>query len=297
MAICSTDLEVTAMQYASPLRYPGGKRKLAEFVGDVVIQNGIQGGTYIEPFAGGASVALYLLFNEYVNQVVINDLDRSIYAFWYCALNRTEELCTRIRNAEITIEEWKRQRGVQGGKDNVDLVDLAFSTFFLNRTNRSGIIKGGVIGGQGQAGEWKMDVRFNKRDLIRRIEKISLYRGRIGVYNKDALDFVGSMLPMIDEHTLIYFDPPYYNQGSGLYVNHYSHQDHKTLSLFIQNLTCKWILTYDHAPQIIEMYKDARKKSLTLSYTACRKAKGSEMLAYSRNCAIPDRMYSAISIE
>lgn len=297
MAICSADLEVTAMQYASPLRYPGGKRKLAEFVRDVVILNDVQGGTYIEPFAGGASVALYLLFNEYVNHIVINDLDRSIYAFWYCVLNCTEELCARIRDTEITIGEWKRQKEVQDVKGDVQLLDLAFSTFFLNRTNRSGIIKGGVIGGKDQAGEWKMDVRFNKLDLIRRIEKISLYRGRISVYNKDALKFVDSMLPTIDEHTLIYFDPPYYNQGSGLYVNHYSHQDHKTLSLFIQNLTCKWVLTYDHEPQIIEMYKDAGKKSLTLTYTASRKTKGLEMLAYSGNCTIPEKKYSAISIE
>lgn len=40
------------MQHYSPLRYPGGKRKLAGFVRDAVILNDIQGGTYVEPFAG-----------------------------------------------------------------------------------------------------------------------------------------------------------------------------------------------------------------------------------------------------
>lgn len=285
------------MQFASPLRYPGGKRKLAEFVRDVVIQNGIQGGTYIEPFAGGASVALYLLFNEYVNQIVINDLDRSIYAFWYCVLNCTEELCHRIHDSEISMEEWKRQREVQGTKDSAQLLDLAFSTFFLNRTNRSGIISGGVIGGKSQAGQWKMDVRFNKDDLIRRIEKISLYHDRIGLHDKDAVDFVNSMLPAIDEHTLIYFDPPYYNQGSALYANHYTPQDHARLSRFIQDLKCKWMLTYDYTPEIVEMYKNARRKSLALTYTASRKVRGSEMLAFSADCAIPDGKYSAVSIE
>jgi DNA adenine methylase len=285
------------MQFDSPLRYPGGKRKLAGFVRDAVIQNDIQGGTYVEPFAGGASVAFYLLFNEYVNQIMINDIDRSIYSFWYCVLNRTEELCSRIEQTAISMEEWERQKLVQSDKENAELLDLAFSTFFLNRTNRSGIIKGGVIGGKNQAGEWKMDVRFNKGNLVKRIEKISLYRDRISLHCADSIAFVNEILPDIDGHTLIYFDPPYYNQGSALYVNHYTHEDHEELSNYIQQLNCKWMLTYDYTPKIVEMYHDVEKRLLTLSYTASQKMKGSEMLAFSNNFIVPDGQYSAITIE
>lgn len=284
-------------QFSSPLRYPGGKRKLAGFVKDAVIKNDIQGGTYVEPFAGGASVALYLLFNESVNQIIINDIDRSIYAFWYCVLNNTQELCNRIKQTAITMAEWENQKAVQQEKEQAELLDLAFSTFFLNRTNRSGIIKGGVIGGKEQTGEWKMDVRFNKADLIKRIEKIALYRDRISLHCLDSIAFIDEILPDIDDHTLIYFDPPYYNQGSALYVNHYIHENHVELSQYIQRLNCKWMLTYDYTPKIIEMYRDVEKRLLTLSYTASQKVKGSEMLAFSNNFIIPEGKYSAITIE
>ncbi|MDD2300560.1 MAG: DNA adenine methylase [Fermentimonas sp.] len=285
------------MVFPSPLRYPGGKKKLANFIKDAIIQNDIQGGTYIEPFAGGASIGLHLLFREYVNQIVINDIDKSIYSFWYTVLNDTDELCKRIMDSPVTMEEWEKQKNIQNNKDNVAMIDLAFSTFFLNRTNRSGIIKGGVIGGKSQAGAWKMDVRYNKNDLIKRIEKIALYGKRILVHNDDAIDFVTAIKPSIDDHSLIYFDPPYYNKGAALYVNYYTHHDHEILSQFIQGLDCKWILTYDYTPNIIEMYHDIEKRLLTLSYTAAKKTKGSEMIAFCKDFVIPSKEYSAIKIE
>lgn len=285
------------MKFASPLRYPGGKGKLINFAKDVVRANDIEGGTYIEPFAGGASVALNLLFSELVNDIVINDIDRSIYSFWYCVLNHTDELCSRVFKTPVSIDVWQEQKAIQKNKETADLIDLAFSTFFLNRTNRSGIIKGGVIGGKEQKGEWKMDVRFNRKDLIDRIEKIAIYRDRISLHCEDAIQFLEGILPNIDEHSLVYFDPPYYNKGSALYVNHYVHQDHVALSNYIHNLDCKWMLTYDYTPQIIELYRRSERRMLTLSYTASQKTKGYEMIAFSNGFTVPSRTYSSIIIE
>lgn len=285
------------MQFYSPLRYPGGKRKLANFIKDAIVQNGILGGTYIEPFAGGASVALHLLFNNYVEKVIINDIDRSIYSFWYCVLNDTKELCDRINDIEITVEEWEKQRIIQLNKENAALIDLAFSTFFLNRTNRSGIIKGGIIGGKEQSGNWKIDARFNKANLIQRIEKIATSKDKISVHCLDSMDLINSLSLEIDERTLIYFDPPYYNQGSTLYVNHFTHEDHVKLSDYIKKLECKWILTYDETPEILGMYDGLEMKVLTLSYTASNKTRGREMLAFSEKFIIPKGSYSAITIE
>lgn len=284
------------MIFPSPLRYPGGKRKLARFIADTIVENGMAGGVYVEPFAGGASVALTLLFQEYVNKVIINDLDRSIYAFWHVVINDTERLCRRIADTAITVEEWERQREVQLAKDTADLLDLAFSTFFLNRTNRSGIIKGGIIGGKKQTGNWFMDVRFNKEDLIKRIEKISLYSKRIQVYGLEAIDFIRLIEGELDNRTMIYFDPPYYNKGSALYVNYYKHQDHERLAGFIQELDKPWIITYDCAPEILEMYADAKKKFLSLSYTAANKKRAYEMIAFSDGLLIPGHNYPSIRI-
>ena len=234
------------MLYPSPLRYPGGKKKLASFIAEAIIVNGIQGGTYIEPFAGGAGIALQMLFMEHVNNIIINDIDRSIYSFWYSVLNETDHLCRMIRDTPITVEEWVKQKAVQKQKYEAAFLSLGFSTFFLNRTNRSGIINGGIIGGKGQTGKWKMDVRFNKDDLIKRIQKIALYESRIRLCNEDAIDFINTIRLSLNERTLIYFDPPYYNQGAALYANHYTHVDHEELSRFIQGLEYKWILTYDY---------------------------------------------------
>lgn len=285
------------MSYLSPLRYPGGKRKLSKFVGDVVISNDIKGGTYVEPFVGGASVALYLLLNGFVSKIIINDIDKSIYSFWYCVINHTDELCKLIEETEITIEEWEKQKVTQLNKNDADMLDLAFSTFFLNRTNRSGIIKGGVIGGKSQSGEWKLDARFNKEDLINRIRRIAKYRDNISVYCEDSIVFLNSILLQIDEKCLVYFDPPYYDQGSALYVNHYEHDDHVQLSRYIQQLDCKWMLTYDYVPEIIDMYSNYENRLLTISYTASRKTKGCELIAFSDNFAVPEGNYSSISIE
>lgn len=288
---------MTCVTYPSPLRYPGGKKKLIGFVKDVIECNDLLGGTYIEPFAGGASVALSLLFTEYVNNIIINDIDRSIYAFWYSAINNTEDLCRLIRDTTVSVDEWDRQRAVQEHKIDCDTLELGFSTFFLNRTNRSGIVKGGIIGGREQTGKWKIDCRYNRTDLIKRIEKVALYANRIELHNQDAIDFINSIRPVLDANVLIYFDPPYYNPGAALYANFYTPDDHRELSEFIKRLECKWMLTYDYTPDIIELYRDSDRRLLTLSYTAAQKIRGSEMIAFSDNFVIPTGTYSSVTIE
>ncbi|MFA7075716.1 MAG: DNA adenine methylase [Candidatus Izemoplasmatales bacterium] len=285
------------MAHPSPLRYPGGKMKLANFIYDAILLNDIQGGTYIEPFAGGSNVALFLLFQEQVKKIVINDIDRAIYAVWHSVLYNTDKLCNKIIETPITINIWEEQKKIQKIKNDANLFDLGFSTFFLNRTNRSGIINAGPIGGKSQDGNWKIDARFNKKDLIKRIRKIALYKSRINLYNKDAIDLICDISPELDEHSLIYFDPPYYNKGSSLYTNSYKHEDHKALSEFIKGLNCKWILTYDYIPDIINMYRSTERRLLTLCYTASKKISGNEMIAFSKYFTIPQNKYSAINIE
>jgi len=285
------------MRFLSPLRYPGGKRKIAEFMKDTIVQNEMIGGTYVEPFVGGASVALFLLLNSYVDKIIINDIDRSIYAFWFCVINETDRLCNKIRETEVTVDEWKKQKDLQNSKETADLFDLAFSTFFLNRTNRSGVLNGGMIGGKNQVGKWKIDARYNKEKLIRRIERIASYKNNIYIYCEDSIKFINNISETIDDKTLIYFDPPYYNKGSTLYVNHFTHQDHRKLAEFIQNLDCKWVLTYDYTPEIIEMYKNTKMKKLYLDYTAATRIKGVEMLAFSNTLLVPTEHYTNIKIE
>ena len=166
-------------KFVSPLRYPGGKLKVVDYIKKIFEENNLYDGVYIEPYAGGASVALSLLFSEYAQIIKINDIDRSIYAFWYSVLNEPEAFCRLINDTPVNMDEWHAQHIVQEHKEEEELLSLGFSTFFLNRTNRSGILSAGVIGGKNQTGNFKIDARYNKKDLIERIETIADYSERI----------------------------------------------------------------------------------------------------------------------
>lgn len=270
------------MKFYSPLRYPGGKNKIADFIKDILYENELVGCDYLEPFAGGASVGLSLLFSELVTNIHINDIDRSIYAFWYCVLYETENLCKLIWDTPITTEEWDKQKIIQNNKNIESYINLGFSTFFLNRTNFSGIINGNKIGGKSQTGKWKIDARFKKGELIKRIEKIALYKNRIYLYNKAAQDFINE-IKINTNKVFIYFDPPYFLQGHKLYPHALSHDDHRKLAAYIQLLQSdyNWIITYDNVDFIYNLYKKNKKKNLNFNYTLMGKRRETELLIFS----------------
>ena len=223
-------------KFVSPLRYPGGKLKVVNYIKRLMEENDLCGGTYIEPYAGGANVALSLLLSKYAKRIKINDIDRSIYAFWHSALMETENLCRMIQDTDVTLETWERQHELQKNKMEVDLLELGFSTFFLNRTNRSGILNGGVIGGKAQTGKYKIDARYNKKDLIERIEVIAAQRNKIELTSMDAVAFLKRYKRSPAENTLCYLDPPYYVKGKDLYLNYYNDSDHQTIAETFMNI-------------------------------------------------------------
>lgn len=277
------------MKFYSPLRYPGGKNKIADFIKGILFENELVGCDYLEPFAGGASVGLSLLFSELVTNIHINDIDRSIYAFWYSVLYETENFCKLIWDTPITTEEWDKQKIIQNNKNIESYINLGFSTFFLNRTNFSGIINGNKIGGKSQTGKWKIDARFKKGELIKRIEKIALYKNRIYLYNKAAQDFINE-IKINTNKVFIYFDPPYFLQGHKLYSHALSHDDHRNLAAYIQLLQSdyNWIITYDNVDFIYNLYKKNKKKNLNFNYTLMGKRKETELLIFSESLFCQD---------
>jgi DNA adenine methylase len=260
----------------SPLRYPGGKGKLTGFIKLFMLENGLVGADYVEPYAGGASVALSLLFEDYVSDVYINDIDRSIAAFWRVVTTDAEALCDRIMRADVTVDEWRRQRSIQD-EPKVAELDLAFSTFFLNRTSRSGIIKGGVIGGLKQTGRWKIDARFNRADLVRRIKKIARHRSRIHVTAMDAGRYIEQQLPDL-ESAFVYLDPPYYRKGKELYTNAYKHDDHHTIASLVGTIKHPWLVSYDATPEIRQLYMGYEVYEYGLVYSANARYEGTEVM-------------------
>ncbi|MHB1713471.1 MAG: DNA adenine methylase [Acidithiobacillus ferrooxidans] len=275
--------------YFTPLRYPGGKGKLAGYIKEVITANKLLDGHYVEPFAGGAGVAIELLLQDYVSHAHINDIDRSIYAFWYCVLEKTDAFCDLVEMTPVTIDEWLIQRTIQKLSIEYDILALGFSTFFLNRCNRSGIVKGGVIGGINQNGKWKLDARYNRSDLLRRIQQIARFKSRITLHNRDAADFLNLTIPLAPDNTLVYLDPPYYVKGEGLYANHFTPSDHAKLATSVANglAGSKWIVSYDNVPEIVSMYNRFQGFVYGLSYSAHKRQIGSEVMFFSDSIYVP----------
>lgn len=277
------------MMYYSPLRYPGGKGRLSGYFKKIYEANSLQGGVYVEPYAGGASVALSLLIDGYASKVIINDIDLSIYGFWHSVINKTEELCRLINETPVNVKSWDIQHRIQKEREKHDLLEIGFSTFFLNRTNRAGILNAGIIGGRSQSGKWQIDARFNKNELISRIQRISQYRDKIELHNLDAMRLIEQIIDELPERTFIYFDPPYYVKGKDLYLNFYGKDDHISVANRISRINLqKWVVTYDHVGFVKELYKKYRNKKYLLNYSVSRASKGEEIMIFSDNLKIPD---------
>ena len=284
------------MEYFSPLRYPGGKGKLFPFFEQMIIDNGLSDGAYVEPYVGGGAVALSLLLKEYVSRIIINDKDRSLYAFWFSVLHYADELCRMISDIPVNMDIWYAQREVQKHKEETDLLQLGFSTFFLNRTNRSGILKAGVIGGYDQAGKYKIDARYNKDNLIARIHRIAAYADRIELHNEDAIDLVSSIAKKATSNTLLYLDPPYYKKGQGLYMNYYTTSDHRKIRDVISQVNLlKWVVSYDNSDFIKELYRPFRSLEFHLNYSA-NNGQGTEVIFFSDNSIVSKEALGKINV-
>lgn len=274
--------------YYSPLRYPGGKGKLASFMEYMIDQLGHRGGTYIEPFAGGAGIAMELLLRNVISRIVINDYDKAVWSFWKAILTETDRFIEEIRTVPLTVDEWQKQHEILVTKNDKYSFELGFAAFYLNRTNRSGIIKGGVIGGQEQANDWKMDVRFKREELVTRIQRIAVRKKDIKLYNKDVNSFIKNYVPLYEENALIYFDPPYFRKGQQLYMNFFNYKDHVRIEQEIrEHVNCDWIITYDYEPQIEEIYHNYNLRLYDLNYSVSTKRKANELMIFKDGIIIP----------
>lgn len=272
----------------SPLRYPGGKGKLARFVATLIKRNGISDGLYVEPYAGGAAVAWELLLTGVVRRVAINDVSRPVYAFWRSVLDKTDELSALINDTPVNLANRDRLKAIMSDAD-VGEVELGFAMFFLNRTHRSGILNGGVIGGREQTGQWKIDARYNKTDLIRRIKRIAAARRRIELTNLDAVKFVRSKSTDWPTKTLVYLDPPYYEKGSQLYYDYYGDKDHLEVAQAVRSMqNVRWLVSYDDVLPIQEMYSGAPTLQYTIGYSARNVLRGREAMFFSDGLIVPE---------
>jgi len=264
----------------SPLRYPGGKSRIYEKVRNLIISNGYEGRTYVEPFAGGFGIGIGLLCEGVVNAAILNDFDDHIYNFWYSVLNDTDNLLRLIADTPITIEERERQK-LNYRDVNVDPLYDGFATLFLNRVNFSGVIKGGPIGGLAQEGTYKIDCRFNKIDISKKIETVSKLNGKIKLYNREAGDLIRMNLMRMKTPMFLNIDPPYVVKGSRLYTNFFTEGDHLNLQrVIIKHLDNEfpWIITYDECSLIRDLYRTFHVQEYGIMHNAGKSVQGKEIV-------------------
>lgn len=275
----------------SPLRYPGGKSRLSDFMEDLVLLNNLEDCTLYEMYAGGAGASLNLLFSGIVSKIVLNDLDFHVYAFWESILKNTDEFVQLISDSKVNTENWKVQKNIYSNYEDFNTLEVGFSSFFLNRCNRSGVFNAGPIGGKNQTGNYKIDVRFNKFDLINRIEAIADKKSSIVIKNLESINFLKDIFKLEKENTFVFLDPPYYMQGENLYFNFYEDKNHLELSKLLKNNNEEnWFLTYDNTDRIKELYHNSRTAYLPMTYTLQEKRKSKEVMIFSENLHIPKNL-------
>ena len=282
----------------SPLRYPGGKARFAPFISRLMEINNLANGHYLEPYGGGAGVALELLFHGIAEKIHINDLDPAIYDFWKAITTVPDEILRLLHDTPVNIEQWHYWRSILRREIQVDLAERGFATLFMNRTNRSGVLKGGVIGGLKQDGAYRMDARMNKSSLALRIEMVALHASCISIYQEDALSLLSRCQAFLPRKSLIYLDPPYYVKGQGLYRNFYEHEDHVKIANLLQekNFPSPWVVSYDNVSEIQAMYKTSRSLTYGLNYTAQVRYIGSEVMFSKTGLKIPESFIPIVKV-
>lgn len=285
------------MLSTNPLRYPGGKYFLSEYIAQVIRAHQLTGCTIYEPYAGSAAVSFEMLFRGIVKDIVIVEKDPLIFSFWKSVTAHTEQFCEMIDNLDITIDNWYYFERYRNAKTPLEYptVELGLACLFLNRTNYSGIISANPIGGKKQSSKYKLDCRFKKSTIINHIYKISSYKDKIAVKWADAITFLKENLKILHKtNSFVYIDPPYYSKGKSLYRYYYEDQDHKDLAKLIKQCHFPWLISYDDHPFINELYfgddSKLHKQKLYCDYSANRFKRQAKELLIS-NLLIPPPIY------
>lgn len=276
----------------TPLRYPGGKARFAPLIAELMRANNLAGGHYLEPYAGGAGVAITLLLDGVVEHIHINDADPAVAVFWRVATQQTSELSSMVSNEPVSMDAWQHWRAVMLGQEPATELDRGFATLFMNRTNHSGILKGGVIGGKSQSGAYKLGERFMRDELCSRLDRIGRHASAIHIYEEDAHKLLVRCHRFLPTKSLVYLDPPYYVKGAGLYRNSYKHEDHARIARLLDSERFRrpWVVSYDNVDEIRAMYHYARSFTYGLHYTAQRRYTGAEVMFFSERLTPPDQV-------
>ena len=250
----------------TPLRYPGGKTWLLDYVKAFARFHKLSSTTIVEPYGGSASISVGLIRSQLVTDATVCERDPLIVAFWNVAIHRNEELIEYLSSLEINMETWYGlRRYLDLEKTNLqNELEAAGAFLFFNRTNYSGIIKGGPLGGKKQLSKYKLNCRFNKGRIADKIRSLKALEDKLKIIQIDGLEYMKNHALQSPDNVFFYVDPPYYGAGKDLYRFYFTDFDHQQLSAFLTGTEIPWLLSYDDAEFIRNLYQ---KKSNLPVYT------------------------------
>ncbi|MGV2292095.1 DNA adenine methylase [Trinickia sp. YCB016] len=256
--------------FLNPLRYPGSKARSIEFFAEIARRNDLVGREIVEPYAGSGAVSFGLLERKLVSRAMFFERDPLVFSFWHCVFHRCQELIDAVLAVEVTLDTWHRLDVLRNVDDvnNNNIVQLGLAGLFFNRTNFSGVIHAGPIGGQSQTSDYSISCRFNKADLVKRIRDASSFGDRVSVFFGDAVHALEDAKSVNNENRFFYVDPPYFEQGRKLYRYHYRFGDHERLAGVLADASYDWVLSYDSHAVIDFLYSDHYKFRHVFRYSS-----------------------------
>lgn len=245
----------------SPLRYPGGKARFTDFIRRAIVVSGEEPTLFVEPFCGGAGAALALLEADHVERIALNDVDPLVSSFWRIVFGKSRAtrhdinwLVGKVEAAEISVEEWRRQKALIPSTTR----EAAWKCLFLNRTSFNGILhQAGPIGGWQQLNR-KLDVRFNREKLVKRLNDLYDLRDRVdrvgGANWKQFCSYYRS-----SSAAYVYLDPPYYHRAEQLYGYLFDAKTHASMRDYLLAYQTPWMLSYDDAVEVRNLYSGRKE--------------------------------------
>ncbi len=249
---------LSASEFRSPLRYPGGKQKAINVISKM-LPSQIQ--EYREPLVGGGSVYMYARSNKLAERYWINDAFNELVLFWKAVqdertcsklIEELEALRSGFRSAKEIKKYFLKAREEKSNSD----YRKALLFFFFNRVTFSGTTRAGGFSSAASLN------RFTASSIERLRSMPEALRGT----TITDLDFEEVILQP-GEDVFIFLDPPYYT-ASKLYGRGGAlHQfDHDRLAHILKTTKHKFLITYDDCDEIRSLYSWAKITNWTLQY-------------------------------
>lgn len=280
---------VAAASHISPLRYPGGKSRIWEHLAAQYTQaplGELDAEIWFEPFAGGLGAGLKMLQESIIGELWFCEANRGLGALWGELVANPTALIDTVSSLpeRMSLDVYQEALAVLAAPDSYPQLQVAVAALVVNRCSRSGMVTPttGPIGGKQQDGKYRVGDRWNLPRTISTLEKLAPLTRYMRFVGPDGISALAGLPNSgFAEEVFVFADPPYVGAGQRLYQHGLDESGHRALADALHDLDeTHWVLAYDEAPLVRELYEGLHIQEYTLHHTANRSKSGAELLIY-----------------